>query len=60
MKSIKKVFDIKEGQEDYKVWTKPTDWLMEYITPRRNLRYVPRSLKRNVRITVIVEEGKGV
>ncbi len=52
----KKVFIIKKGQEDWRVWNRVNDWLNKLMTRRRRSHFKERILRKEVKIVVTITD----
>lgn len=51
-----KEYTVKEGQEDWKVWSRATDWLSEFMFRKRRTRFRTRKLRKPITIKIIIKE----
>ncbi len=52
----KKVFIIKKGQEDWRVWNRVNDWLCKLMSQRRRSHFKERILRKEVKIVVTITD----
>ena len=55
MPEYDKTFIIGKGQEDYKVWTKATNFICELMTLKRKSPFKCRILRKPVKVTINIE-----
>lgn len=58
MKEETKTYTIKKGDDDFKVWTRATKFLSDYMTKKRAYRFFIGKTKRNIKVTIIIQEIK--
>lgn len=60
MKMVKheKTFKFKKGLEDFKTWSKVTDFVFDFFIKKRIRRYQRNNLRKNYKITVKIETYK--
>lgn len=52
-----KEFIIKKGEEDYKVWVKPNEFIFNFMHKKRKAKYRHRILRKNIRVKVTIIDG---
>jgi len=50
-----KTYTVKKGQEDWRVWTRATDFLEKLMSEKRRSTFKIRRLKRLVKVSIKVE-----
>ena len=54
---IKKEFNFKKGTEDWKIWDKVNQWLSKEISKKRKSTFIPRKIRKDIKVIVEVQEG---
>ena len=55
---FKKEYTVKKGQEDYRVWSRATDYLFDLMVKKRRARHSIRNLRRPITVRIeVIENG---
>lgn len=57
-KIYEKEYIVKEGQEDWRVWTRATDYLYKLMHPKRRSTFKERRIKKQITVKIEIYEGK--
>lgn len=58
IKKTEKIFKIKKGSNDWKVWSIVNTYLVSFMDKKRKAIFSPVKTRKHIKVTVIIEEGK--
>lgn len=56
VKETTKIYTIKKGIDDFRVWTRATDFLSEYMMKKRDSRFKNVKTKRDIKVCITILE----
>ena len=56
MKEETKIYVVKKGSDDYRVWTRATDFVSDYMCKKRNSPFKSIKTKREIKVCITILE----
>ena len=56
MKETTKIYDVRKGSDDYRVWNRSKDFLCDYMTKKRNSPFKSIKTRRDMRVCITILE----
>ena len=56
IKKTTKIYNVSKGQDDFKVWTKGTDFLCDYMTTKRKGKFSVVKTRKHIQVRITISE----